>query len=809
VGVGTLGLLAAAADEGPVLALVEDLPWLDSASTEALAFATRRLRAEAMAVLVSCRTSSTMPFDPHNFEELTLEGLDAQAADCLLAERAGGPVASTALEQLVSATGGNPLALIELVRVLTASQLSGRAPLPDPLPARALAERLFADQIAMLDEEAQRTLVLAAAAGDGTVGPVLAAAAAAGLTAAAFERVEAVGLFSLVDGRLVFCHPLARSAAYAAAQPGERRAAHRALAPRSSNDRRAWHLAAAAFGEDEEAAAALEQAAERAKRRSGFAAAALALERAARLSPDEADRARRLLAAADAAHLAGQRERALNNLDEANEHLADDPEIHAASLRLRARIEHAAGRARDAWRHFHRAAELLEDTDPQQAANALAGAALAALIAGDYDDAVRMAAKAYASHGEDNADVAPPTSRLILGYALWRSGSTAEGFAMLVTAAERAEQAAPDEPEDAIVAAFMLVLVVEYRLAASILERIIREARTTGALGVLPFALSISAYLDIRRGRWASGYASANESAELASETGGGLWRCIALSALATVEAGQGRAQACREHAREAHTLAAQLDIELNRDVFDALGLLELGLGNLEPAIEAFQSASGVPGQPHSLQLRPSTPELVEALARTSSPRAGELARIATAHAEATQLPAFSALAARCRGLVAADDDFDRHFDDALRLLAPLEWPFVIARTALNYGERLRRAGRRREARAQLHTALEVFHRLDCAPWADRAEHELRATGERIRRRDPTATERLTAQELQIALAIAGGATNREAGQILFLSHKTIEHHLSVIYRKLGLRSRTDLTRAIATQSIPELTNLG
>jgi DNA-binding NarL/FixJ family response regulator len=155
---------------------------------------------------------------------------------------------------------------------------------------------------------------------------------------------------------------------------------------------------------------------------------------------------------------------------------------------------------------------------------------------------------------------------------------------------------------------------------------------------------------------------------------------------------------------------------------------------------------------------------------------------------------------ARCRGLVATDDRFDSHFDDALRLFNAAEMPFQAARTALNYGERLRRTGRRREARAQLQAALEIFHRLGAATWAYKTEKELRATGERIRRRDPSAAEQLTPQELQIALAVADGATNREAAASLFLSHKTIEHHLSVIYRKLGLRSRTELARALTAE---------
>jgi AAA ATPase domain len=401
VGVGTLGLLAVAAEAQPLLVLVEDLHWLDAASVEALAFAARRLRAEPIALLVSCREEQTTAFETGRFEELRLGGLDAPAASALLAELAGEPVAGRVVERLVAATGGNPLALGELAGVLTPSQLAGGAALPDPLPAQASAERLFADQIGALDREAQRALLLAAAAGEGEVAPVLAAGAAAGLDQSVFERVEAAGLIVLANGRLSFSHPLARSAAYAGAEPGERRAAHRALVGSFSDDRRAWHLAAGV-----------------------------------RLSPDAAQRARRLLAAADAGRLAGCAEHALELLDEADEQLGDPGSVQAATLLVaRARIERSAGRVRDAQHHYVQAAELL-DTDARQAAAALAHAALAALIAGDYEAAVDVAVRARAALDDQEALIA----RLILGFALWRSGVTSEGFALLVPAAELAER---------------------------------------------------------------------------------------------------------------------------------------------------------------------------------------------------------------------------------------------------------------------------------------------------------------------------------------------------------------------------------
>ena len=347
------------------------------------------------------------------------------------------------------------------------------------------------------------------------------------------------------------------------------------------------------------------------------------------------------------------------------------------------------------------------------------------------------------------------------------------------------------------------MLIGEHRRAESILERVIDEARRAGALGLLPWALYVSAYLDIRRGRWTSAYASASEAVDVAGETGGGLWRCLALSSLVMLEGGQGREEDCRRHAHEALMLAEQLGIKpFMHDIDEGLGLLELVRGDIDRAIEALERSISVPGGQRNLQLRPSMPDLVEAYSRAGHPRAGRLAQLAGEHTATIEIPELSALAARCHGIVAADDEFDQPFGDASRLFEAAELPFQRARTALNHGERLRRTGRRREARAQLHAALEIFKRLGATPWSERAESELRATGERIRRRDPTAADQLTARELQIALAVARGATNREAAAALFLSHKTVERHLSVVYRKLGLRSRSELARALATESM-------
>src|SRR5262245_36660512 len=317
VAAATLGLLAAAAEEAlPLLVLVDDAHWLDRSSLEALLFAPRRTEAEGIAFLLAARPGE--PRTPSDFEELTLGGLDRESAQRLLSAAAPA-LAPGVAERLVEGTGGNPIALSEVTGLLSAAQLAGEEPLPEPLPAADAADRAFRRTVEALAPAARTAALVAAAAG---AAPVAAVASASSTLGGDLEAAEAAGLVAVADGIVDFAHPLARAAAYASAPAADRRAAHRALADAVGGDRRAWHLAESLFGPDEEVALALEQAGAEAEGRAGYAAAAAAFERAAQASADPAAAAARLLRAGDAASRAGRPAQALRALDDAEERAA-------------------------------------------------------------------------------------------------------------------------------------------------------------------------------------------------------------------------------------------------------------------------------------------------------------------------------------------------------------------------------------------------------------------------------------------------------------------------------------------------------
>ena len=797
-----LSLLAAAAEDAPVLCLLDDAQWFDTASADALLFAARRLEAEGVALLFAARENDGSGFDARGLEELALRGLDAEDTATLLALCAAQPPTAEVAEHLARETAGNPLALVELSGLLSEEQLAGRAPLADPLPAGASAEHSFRRRIDARSKPTRQALLVAAAAAGDNLGPILTAARALGVEASAFEDAEAAGLIAVTEARLSFPHPLVRSAAYACASPAERRAVHRALAEAVGDEQRAWHLAAAAFGPDEDVARSLERAAEKARERHGYAAAATALERAARLSPEEPSRSKRLFAAADAADNGGHTEQALNLLARALEG-ADEPRLRAAIQHARGRIELFRGRTYTAQQLLATEAAAIEPLDPDLAACMLADAALASLLAGDAHGSVRLARRAHEAL-QATGGSAELIIKLFLGTALYRVGQIHEGL-QLVRSMPAIAESRPVEPYYLVHAGKILTWAGEHARARALLRRAIDEIRTTAALGWLPFALYASSGLDTRTGRWTAAYADASEADRIASDTDNPFWRCHALGQLSLIEAGQGREEDCRTHASEALALARSLDIEEPRDIGDALGLLELGLGHPDEAIRHLEPVTRVSVNDtggHPVLARSSLPDLVEAYVLSGRSPPDELVAALAAPAKATESVSFGGLAERCRGLLADDEQFDAHFAEALRLYELAAMPFATARTALSYGERLRRSGRRVESRVQLRAALEVFQRLGSRPWADRAERELRTTGEKVRRRKASATEELSPQELQIGLVVAQGVTNREAGAALFLSPKTIEYHLSHVYRKLGVRSRTELARLVAHQDV-------
>jgi DNA-binding CsgD family transcriptional regulator len=808
----TLSLLAHGADEAPVLGVIDDAQWVDASSADALLFAARRLGAERAGLLFAVHEDAAAPFEAAAVPTVAIGGLDREASTALLAQRAP-DLAPAVAEQLFRATAGNPLALVEIPALLSAGQLDGSEPLDDPIPAGAGAERAFLRRIAELPDATQRALLVAATAGSAEIAAIAGAIAVRGLDAAALEAAETAGLI-VVDGvRLAFRHPLVRSSVYHGAAPSDRRAAHGALAAAlgessdpHATERRAWHLAAAALAPDERVAEALDAAAAAAGERTGYAAAAAAFERAAELTPGADDQARRLLRAAEAWQLAGRSPRAVDLLDRALA-LAGDPLLRAAIHHLWGRIDTWRGPAAAAHERLVREAARVEPLAPERAAQMLTDAVTAFVVIGDIRGAVATAEQAYeaASRLGGTPEL---LAALQLGKALILHGDSVAGHPLIMRC---------DELADGLVhgielahCAPALMAVEEYEAARAVLDRLVDAARSAGAFGLLAYCLGALAELDVRTGRWTSAYAAGFEAVKLAEETGQDGQLSYNLARLARLEAAQGREDACRAHADRALELAHELGFGSSVAFAEsALGLLELGLGNPEAAGDRLRECGRLVErlemrEPGRLEWEP---DLVEALARAGQLEAAEVALGRFEHrAVAAQRSWAIAAAQRCRGMLAGEG-FEACFEAALEWHDRTQTPFERARTQLCFGERLRRARRRSDARSQLRAAVEAFDRLGARLWAERARRELRASGQTARRRDPSTAERLTAQELQVALIVARGATNREAAAALFVSPKTIDSHLHSAYRKLGVRSRTELAERVlsrAGEGVPE-----
>ena len=806
VGAATLSLLAAAAEDSPLCVVVDDAHWLDRSSQDALVFAARRLKADRVALLCAAREGDERTFDAPGLESISLTGLSREAAISLLLERRQVDVASKVAGRLYEATHGNPLALIELPGMLSAEQLEGVAPLADPLPAGSTVEHAFARRAKALPESSRRALVVAAVSRSSEVETIVAGILALGLPAEALEPSEDAGLLRLLDGRLEFRHPLVRSAVYHTAAPSARRAAHRALADALAGsphaELRAWHLAGAAIGPDEEAAAALTEAAEEALQRSGYAAAAAALERAARLSADATVGVERLAAAADAAWRAGRSRAAAELVAETLAGIGNG-RLRAETLRLHGTIEFFAGRSATAAAAFLEAVTLLEDTDRGAAVAAAADGVNALIRERQPDRALDTAQRARSLAPADGGE-ADSEATIALGYALCFANRYGEAKPHLRRAVElfSASETVPSPLQAGRLAA-ALGWLGRHEEAHAYLAESVRRARAAGAVGSLPHLLVSSAWQALHASRWNEAYADASESVELAEEVDQPVTAAQAFGVLTWVSALRGDETRCRAQAEETHRRAGAFGFRLYQLLASlCLGLLDLGAGRLDDAIGRLEEVAGyaeqrgfyIPGVAPQL-------ELAEAYVRTSRALDAEAMLRSFDRSQLASVPLFAAHAERCRGLLAHGDAFESHFLLALDLHAQAESPFALARTRLCYGERLRRAGRRVDAREQLRAALQTFDRVGARPWAERTRGELRATGETLRRREPHDAEELTPQELQIALQVAEGRANKEVGAALFLSHKTIEFHLSRIYRKLDIHSRAELIRLYASRA--------
>ena len=800
----TLSLLDSAAERRPLLGIVDDAHWLDTSSAQAIVFTARRLGTEGIVLLLASPAIEGTVLERAGIEELQLSGLEEEAARELLAQRTQ-EIAPQVVERLVAETAGNPLALLELSELLSADQLTGAEPLAGSLPPATTVERLFAHRVGELPESTQQALLVLAASESGRLADLAPALHELGLDVADLDPAEQARLVTSHDETIDFRHPLLRSAVYNAAGTGARRAAHRALAEEASRDRRAWHLSAAAPEREDDVADALETSALASRKRGGHAEAAAAFERAAELTTDGERRARRLVSAADESRIAGGGDHALRLLDGALES-TDDAQLVAEIQHLRGTVEMWRGEPAEAYAVLVHGAEAVEPIDPSKAARMLADAAWASFMAGEINDGLEVARRACAV-AERAEELTQVLAGATLGLALLLRGETDDALPLLVRYQELLDEGEHGSRAYHLLrpAGQVLTWLERYEGAEALFQQTIASARENSALGALPYALAGLANVDFRTGQWVTAYAGASEAVRIAEDTDQRTLLAFALISLSRVEAALGRADDCRAHVARALECSSVGAIAALAS--SILGFLELGLGRAEEAIAALSGlAQDVRNrgleEPNVIQW---APELIEAYVRVGRTKDAErelefLAR----QAEQTGRKWALATAARCRVLLVPDDEIDTAFAEAIALWDETT-PFPRARTQLCYGERLRRARRRADAREPLLAALEVFERLRAVPWIERAASELAATGVAASVRDPIEAEQLTPQELQVALVVAKGATNREAGAALFLSPKTIETHLSRVYRKLDVRSRTELANLVTSGGVAAL----
>jgi DNA-binding CsgD family transcriptional regulator len=804
VGLAVLTLLTDTAEEHPVLCVVDDAQWLDEESSDILSFVARRLLADRVAMLFAIR--ETAEPDPHlqALPGLRITGLPPQDAHELLETSISQPIDAGVAEHVVAETGGNPLAVVEAVRGLSSEQLGGRAPLPEPLPVGHRLDLLFVRRVRELPTDTQTLLLLAAADHPGRPEALWQAAAALGIPDSAAMPAEAAGLV-LFWPEVRFSHPLVRSAIYHAATPGERRWAHRALAaacdPDLDADARAWHLAAAAVGPDEGVAAEQEAAADRAGNRGGYAAAAGLLERAALLTPDRERRAARRLAAAEAHLLAGAVDRARALVAEATPEL-HDPRSAAQATRLGGQIQFARGYVAESASALVDAARRLRPLDPRAARDTLLSALEAAVFAG-WASATTVLGE-IARTARDLPPTGDPSDSavnlLLQGYAV----RVTDGYAEAVPALRRAVEAFLAEemdPEVALRRLELTVITATDLLDDESVERLtshwIDRARKRGALAKLAAALAFrSAFVDGPAGRLAAARAAESEAHELAEvthnpgavpPTGAHTLLTLALSG----REAEARATAAAV-AREAPGRGAAGEMAMAAYF---LGVLELSLGNYGAAVEclapAFTDDTPLVGTW-------SLPDLVEAAVRADRrDLAEQVVRRLEDRATASSTPLALGLLTRSQALVADPNDARKKYEEALDLLGRTRFAPQLARAHLLYGEWLRRQRRRREAREQLRTAHDMFDTMGLDAFAERAGVELRATGERARKREVGVPEELTPQEAQIAALVSRGEANRDIAAQLFISPSTVEYHLRKVFRKLGMTSRTQLARHV------------
>lgn len=813
-GVAALGLLAAAAEDAPVLLVVDDAHWLDASSQEAIAFAARRLAAERVGVLFATRHAAS---GLAGLDEIVVGPLDDAAAAHLLRTASPVPLAEPVVDRLLTAAAGHPLALVELPALLSPEQAAGRSPLPDPISVGPSIEGIFGSRIDELPDAARRALVVVAAAGNDEGSSLVTALRQLGLDLAALEPAEHAGIVDVdvdVDGVGVgFRHPLLRSAVYHAATASERRAAHRALAAASSSpadtERRAWHLAGAAPSPDEEVAGLLEVTADRARERGAMSTAAAAYQAAARLSPTADDARRRRHSSAEAAFMAGDLDRCSRLLEGCPGD--DEPVERGRHQHLQGRMMAVSGSPEEAARLLTDSADAVADEDPARATRMLLDAIPPVMRAGRPAEALDLARRARRVAEGDGELLA--LADVALGAALTLNGDRVAGRPLIARSHDVLHgggRAVAELAPVMIEAAIALRWAQERDAARDLLQAVVGAARHAAVVSVLPLALTALAESEFYAQRYTTAWLAMSEAVSLAEATGQSTVRRRALMQLAWLTGIHGRLDEAERYAREVLAGADEADRTTRLRAQHGLGILGLWRDDLEAAIEWFERTAegfrGLTGFDPVVGVWEQ--DLVEAYVRAGRTEAArEVLSTLEERQAANGLPIGERLVARCHGLLAEDAEIDGYFE---RACDGEPSKLMTSRTKLCWGWRLARAGRVDDARQRFEDAVVDAEAIGAVVMADRARAELaRLSGaadsaaSTAPATSAAATRLLTPDEFRAALLVGTGTSVEDASATLLLAPSSIERLLASACEKVEVRSLDELVADLLPSVAP------
>ena len=814
VDAATLNLMAAIAADGPVVVTVDDAQWVDRASLEALTFAGNRLEVEGIVLMFAVRSGQPAAQQLSRFQTLVLTGLDNSAARALVARAGLQAMSEASTSRLIEESGGNPLALLTLPATMKADDFAMWALGAEPLPLSSVIEDAFCDTIRVLPDQTRMALRLLAIMEAGTPEHFRSALERERLSVDDLDPAEDAGLISYQHGQPGFRHPLVRAAAYRTSSAAGRRRAHLLAAQileqatsATALERRAWHLVAARTAPTEALAQTFQIAADNEFAAANYTVAGRLYKRSSELTPAGNNAMRRMLQAANALRLAGAIDEARTLLRNAMT-LGSDPELRAAIDYAHYRLQVYAGGMIDGRDGLIKTGAAAAKLHPAQAAQILGDAALASTVIGDLPTARATAEQAMQLAGKSDGSDPPLAVAAVNAMVKAISGDPVGARRLLHPRAAEIDALDPMGIEFVYQVPLELSIAhlasEEAGRARTLLARAVDGARQLSAAGLLPFRCGSLGRIDFWQGRWASARALVHEALRLADDTGWATERPSNLATLARIEAMSGHPEEARRHAIEGVAASEAIGAGTYLAFAQiALGALELTAGNQAAAISHFEEVSAFSddvGFSNSPVMWWSS-DLLECYVSEGMDDAAqrELSRLEKVAAN-PDMPTTAAVTARSRALL-EPAAFEEHMTEALRLHSISDMPFERARTELMIGQRVRRHNQPAKARPPLTSALAIFDRLGAPDWASRARSELQATGIRIPQSEAPGLATLTPQELQVALAVARGHSNREVAGLLFLSTKTVEFHLSNVYRKLGINRRTRLVTMVTQQA--------